>query len=377
MKILYIGSSLFTTTTGGEISARLLINKLALTHNIVTICLGKEKNDIIKKNIHYKMVKSPKILNQKLFPYHLKGYLLDVYLQKKIKDFLRTYTPDTVICQSIPIDPAILPKKARSIFFIRSCDDFSLWEGWYGPFGKIHKIYNNMFFKIRNNKGIKILKNVDLLISNSFFTKKYLKKMDIKSGVIYPFIKLDDYKYKTIKKHHLKKNKYITFINPVYEKGAEIALKIANELPKRKFLFVGESISMPKKILREIHELENVKFIEWVQDMKNIYQQTSVIVMPSIWEEAFGRIPIEAGINGIPIIASKRGGIPESVGKEGIIIEDFQNINNWIKSLEKLDNRDEYYKYSLFAKKNAQNFDFEITYEEFKRKVKEKLKIEL
>ena len=134
---------------------------------------------------------------------------------------------------------------------------------------------------------------------------------------------------------------------------------------------------MSKKILREIHELKNVKFIEWVQDMRNIYQQTSVIIMPSIWEEAFGRVPIEAGINGIPTIASKRGGIPESVGKEGIIIEDFQNIDHWIKSIEKLDNRDEYCKHSVFAKENAQNFDFEITYEEFKRKVREKLKIEL
>lgn len=377
MKVLYIGSSLFTTTTGGEISIRLLIDKLSLTHNIVTICLAKEKNDIIKKNIHYKMEKLPKILNQKLFPYHLKRYLLDVYFQKKIKDFLRTYTPDIVICQNIPIDPAILPKKVRNIFFIRSCEDFSLWEGWYGPFGKVHKLYNNMFFKIRNNKGIKTLKNVDLLISNSFFMKKYLKKMDIKSEVIYPFIKLHNYKYKTIKNHHLLKKKYITFIKPVYEKGVEIALKITKELPKREFLFVGESTSMHKKILREIHELKNVKFIEWVQDMRNIYQQTRVIIMPSIWEEAFGRIPIEAGINGIPTIASKRGGIPESVGKEGIIIEDFQNIDNWIKSIEKLDNRDEYYKYSVFAKKNAQNFDFEITYEEFKRKVREKLKIEL
>ena len=208
MKVLYIGSSLFTTTTGGEISIRLLIDKLSLTHNIVTICLAKEKNGIIKKNIHYKMEKLPKILNQKLFPYHLKRYLLDVYFQKKIKDFLRNYTPDIVICQNIPIDPAILSKKVRNIFFIRSCEDFSLWEGWYGLFGKVHKLYNNIFFKIRNNKGIKTLKNVDLLISNSFFMKKYLKKMDIKSEVIYPFIKLDHYKYKTIKNHYLVKKIY-------------------------------------------------------------------------------------------------------------------------------------------------------------------------
>jgi len=377
LNILYIGSSSFTNTTGGEISAKLLIDKLSLTHDVVTICLDKEKNDLIKKNIHYKMEKLPKILKQKFLPCHLKEYLSDVYFQKKIKDFLKTYTPDIIICQNVPIDPAILPKKVRSIFFIRSCEDFALEEGWYGPFGKVRKLCNNIFFKIRNNKGIKILKNVDLLISNSFFLKEYLEKMNIKSEVVYPFIKLDHYKYKTIKDHYRVEEKYITFINPIYKKGVEIALRITKELPKREFLFVGKSTIMSKKILREIHELKNIKFIEWAQDMRNIYQQTSVIIMPSIWEESFGRIPIEAGINGIPTIASKRGGIPESVGKDGIIIENFQNIDNWIKSIEKLDNKDEYLKYSVYAKKNAQNFDFEIIYEEFKRKARGKFEIEL
>ena len=60
--------------------------------------------------------------------------------------------------------------------------------------------------------------------------------------------------------------------------------------------------------------------------MKN----TSIIIIPSLWEEPFGLVAAEAMSNGIAIIASKVGGIPEIVENHGILIE---NINN--KKIEK------------------------------------------
>ena len=54
-------------------------------------------------------------------------------------------------------------------------------------------------------------------------------------------------------------------------------------------------------------------------------KKASIIIIPSIWEEPFGLVAAEAMSNGIAIIASKVGGIPEIVQDNGILIE---NINS-------------------------------------------------
>ena len=103
--------------------------------------------------------------------------------------------------------------------------------------------------------------------------------------------------------------KYITYINPLYLKGIEIFRKIVKKLPRKKFIVVGKGIEKLKNISN------NVTCFGWCNDVRDIYKNTSIILFPSIWDEPFGRASIEAGINGIPTIASNRGGLSESVGK--------------------------------------------------------------
>ena len=54
-------------------------------------------------------------------------------------------------------------------------------------------------------------------------------------------------------------------------------------------------------------------------------QESSIIVIPSIWNEPFGLVAAEAMSNGIAIISSNKGGLKEIIGKNGILIN---NINS-------------------------------------------------
>ncbi len=59
-------------------------------------------------------------------------------------------------------------------------------------------------------------------------------------------------------------------------------------------------------------------------DLKKIMKKSSIIVIPSIWEEPFGLVAAEAMSNAIAIIASRVGGLSEIVRKSGILLS---NIN--------------------------------------------------
>ena len=46
--------------------------------------------------------------------------------------------------------------------------------------------------------------------------------------------------------------------------------------------------------------------------MESLWDRTQVLLMPSLWCEAWGLVVVEAQIRGIPVISSDAGAIPEA-----------------------------------------------------------------
>ena len=55
-------------------------------------------------------------------------------------------------------------------------------------------------------------------------------------------------------------------------------------------------------------------------DCKKFWKLTKIALLPSVWWENQPLVAIEAMINGIPVIGSDRGGIPETLGKSGFVL---------------------------------------------------------
>lgn len=125
----------------------------------------------------------------------------------------------------------------------------------------------------------------------------------------------------------------ITMINPVAVKGVATFLEIAHRLPAERFLLV-ESWPLGENGLRSLESrlagLPNVRFMHRVSDIQNVYRQTRLLLVPSRWEEGFGMVALEAQSCGIPVIASARGGLTESVGDGGLLIHDYLNAEAWV-----------------------------------------------
>lgn len=186
-------------------------------------------------------------------------------------------------------------------------------------------------------------------IANSEFTARtYKEKFGIDSTVIPPTINPGHYATPTT-------GDYVTFINPYSEKGFELAVRIAAECPDIPFLFV-ESWKLDDdhraQIERTIAPLKNVRLESRTNDMKTIYGRTKILLAPSKWEEAWGRVASEAHCSGIPVVGSRRGGLPEAIGEGGIVLGYDAPIEDWVGAIRSLwSDKDEYERLSAAARK--------------------------
>jgi glycosyltransferase involved in cell wall biosynthesis len=121
--------------------------------------------------------------------------------------------------------------------------------------------------------------------------------------------------------------RYVTFVNPQPGKGAFWFARIAVELGQRRPdipLLVVEGrgkadwlarCGLDLSGLRTLHRMLNTP------DPRQFYRVSRVVLMPSLGPEAFGRVAVEALINGIPVLASQRGGLPEALAGAGFLLD--------------------------------------------------------
>lgn len=170
-------------------------------------------------------------------------------------------------------------------------------------------------------------------IANSDFTAQaYHDAYGIDCTVITPTIDFDQYRCETTKE-------FATLINIHPKKGYEVARDMARTCPDIPFLFVEAWTlwdGMFKEIMAEIDALPNVTFMRRTSDMSTIYGRTKILLAPSQWEEAWGRVASEAHCSGIPVIGSDRGGLSQAIGPGGVVLAHDAPIEEWVTTLRKL-----------------------------------------
>ena len=149
-------------------------------------------------------------------------------------------------------------------------------------------------------------------------------------------------------------NEFVTLINLDHNKGGQILAKIADKMPNKKFLGVKGSYSADENG-QYLNQPSNVTIVNNTTNIKEIYKQTRILIMPSEFE-SWGMVATEAMCSGIPVISSGTEGLRENCGKAGIYIER-DNVEEWVKTITKLDDEKAYKKASKLAKDRSRELD--------------------
>ncbi len=103
------------------------------------------------------------------------------------------------------------------------------------------------------------------------------------------------------------------------EKGLEVLLNVFKQLDERivKLNIGGDGAQEYVSKLKSKYEASNISFWGTVEP-ELFFDQVDCLVVPSQWEEPFGRVVIEALNFGKPVIVSDKGGLPEIIKEKDI-----------------------------------------------------------
>ena len=239
-----------------------------------------------------------------------------------------------------------------------------------------------------NGRVLKVLNNVDCVVSNSHYTKDLAINCGVSSEkitVINPGVEEPrDLDKKALAEAESllkeKKPRLITVSRYDKRKNHEkiiMALRNLKQIyPNIIYISVGygEEEENIKKLVDELDLNNHVLFLKDIStDLKNaLISKSNVFVMPSIIHkksvEGFGIAFVEAGQYGIPSIGGKDGGAADAIddGKTGIIC-DGNNLDEIYSSINKLLERNLYLELGKNAKSFVKKFEWNKIIEEYKK----------
>ena len=184
-----------------------------------------------------------------------------------------------------------------------------------------------------SNERLNLLINLDKIVFVSKWVQDRFfidldKKLSDKTEIVYPSI----HKIKKINK----KDKKITFVGKLntskgYDIYKDAITKILDEYKDWKAYSIGDEDR--KRPVINHHNHQELGFLKH-KEVLNFLNKSEIAVVPSRWEEPFGRTALESSSRACATIISNRGGLPETTN-HCIILKNL-NSKELYKQIKKL-----------------------------------------
>ncbi len=158
-------------------------------------------------------------------------------------------------------------------------------------------------------------------------------------STIYNGVRLDEFPFS---ESH---DDYLLFVGRLHpEKGVAEAVQAALKADER-LIIVGPPVTgeyWDTKVKPFISG--KIEYIGYVprEELFEYYQKAKAVLAPIMWEEPFGLIMIEAIACGAPVVAFRRGSVPEIIedGRNGFIVSNIDEMAEVIKKVNTISRRE-------------------------------------
>lgn len=308
MKILLVQNMIYVPTLGGANKAnRLLLESLAAaghTCQVVAPATGakvslKTRAEFLEALTARAITPTP-LKGADVFHYHgveIHAVADSTQLRAYVVEHARTFAPDWVLVTSedpeqVMLDAALEASPRRVVYLVHT--PLML------PFGPA-------CFVPRPEKTEQF-RRVAGVITVSNYVKDYIARW---SGVDSAVLAFPVYGRGPFADFGRFEQGYVTLVNPCAYKGLPIFLDLARRFPAIGFAAVP-TWGTTETDRAALSRCPNVKLLPPADNIDEIFARTRVLLMPSLWTEAFPLLPVEAMLRGIPVLASNAGGLPEA-----------------------------------------------------------------
>ena len=216
----------------------------------------------------------------------------------------------------------LIQAAGRTLALARACEDLGLPTA----------VYLHDSNRVMDKAALNPLRETRFLACSRFTAEHHRETYGIDAAVLPPLVDPERVRVN-------ERGDRVVFINPTAQKGLAVALEVAKELRNIPFLFVkcwplyseeGEALEAATG------SLPNVELIEATTNVGEVYARARVVLVPSQSPEGWTRVVAEAQINGIPVVASRTGGLPEAVGEGGVLIDPKAAPERWVDAVRAL-----------------------------------------
>jgi glycosyltransferase involved in cell wall biosynthesis len=166
----------------------------------------------------------------------------------------------------------------------------------------------------------------DFVLAPSIFVQRFLRdRLGCQSALLRPAMDRPS--------HAELPRDTVLFVNPIREKGVVLAAALARAFPLQRFCFVEawrtsdiEPDCLPA----------NVELLPRQPSLDQQYARAMLLLVPSVIADAAPRVIDEAGLRGVPVLGSHRGGISELVAQPETNCFPSWGVSRWSRRMAAL-----------------------------------------